>query len=142
MKGNRVVKRASALALTAIAIGGFTLATAGPASADHEDGIQEATEFGLYYNSGRGGCVLDLGAYDVTFSDNKYLDRPTYRNCPGEGQTVNDNSASYWNRASYNWYVWTDSYQEGTRGTLPAGYIGDATSTFKNEISSASYVIF
>ncbi|MHC0432434.1 hypothetical protein ACX6XY_19960 [Streptomyces sp. O3] len=86
MKGSRTGRRASALAVTAIALGGFVLGAAGSAAAA-ADGKLESGEFGLYYN-------------------------------------------------------WTDHYQEGTRGSLPAGYSGDASSTFKNKISSSSFVIF
>ncbi|MCT9074989.1 peptidase inhibitor family I36 protein [Streptomyces fulvoviolaceus] len=142
MNGSRTVRRVSALAVSVVAVGGLALSTAGPAAAvDQDDGILEAGEFGLYYNSGRGGCVFDLLAGDNDFANNDFKDRPTYVNCPGEGQTVNDNTASYWNRDTTTWYVYTDSYHEGTRGDLPAGYIGDATSTFKNEISSGYWYL-
>jgi len=142
LNGSRTVRRASALAVSLVAIGGLALGTAGPAAAaDQDDGILEAGEFGLYYNSSRGGCVFDLLAGDNDFTNNDFKDRPTYVNCPGEGQTVNDNTASYWNRDTTTWYVYTDTFHEGTRGDIPAGHIGDASSTFKNEISSSYWYL-
>ncbi|MFD8255853.1 hypothetical protein [Streptomyces werraensis] len=142
MNSGQKMRRVAALAVTAVAAGGFALSTAAPvAAATHVNGKLESTEFGLYYNSGQVGCVLDLGAAENQFSQHRFKD-PSNINCNGEGQNTNDNTASYWNRASYTWYVWTDSFQEGTRGSLPAGHSGNASSTFKNEISSASWYIF
>ncbi|OKK09991.1 hypothetical protein [Streptomyces sp. CB02400] len=136
------MRRVSSLAVAAIAVGGFTLGVATPAAAaTHNNGTLESSEFGLYYNSSLGGCVFDLGAAENDFADFRFKD-PSSVNCSGEGQSTNDNTASYRNRASYTWYVWTDHFQEGTRGSLPGGYSGNASSTFKNEISSASWYIF
>jgi hypothetical protein len=141
MNGNQAVRRTSMLAVTAVTLGGFVLGTGGPAAAyTAKNGKLESSEFGLYYYSGQGGCVFDIAGSDNDFADDRFKD-PYSANCAGEGQTTNDNTASYWNRATYTYYVWTDHYQEGTRGSLPGGYSGNSSSTFKNEISSSSYII-
>ncbi|MEU9797545.1 hypothetical protein [Streptomyces sp. NPDC051000] len=138
MNINGAKRRAATLAVSAVAIGGFALGTASPAAAWTEyNGNLESMEFGLYYNSGNGGCVFDLGASLGEFAGHTFVG-----NCSGSGQKTNDNTASYWNRAGYTWHVWTDHYQEGTRGSLPAGYSGNASDTFKNKVSSASWIIF
>ncbi|MFD0146559.1 MULTISPECIES: hypothetical protein [unclassified Streptomyces] len=129
-------KRVMRAAVAAVAMGGFLLGTAGTASAAYDkDGKLESGEFGLYYNSGLVGCVFDVAA-DNDFS-NDYFKAPS-GSCNGKGQTTNDNTASYWNRSVFTQYVFTDWYKEGIQGSLPSGYSGDASSNFKNEISSTS----
>ncbi|MFF5633728.1 hypothetical protein [Streptomyces sp. NPDC012825] len=138
MGTNRMIRKASALAVAVMATGGLVLGTAGPAAAAyHDDGYLEAGELGLYYNSSQLGCVFDLYVYDNNFADNRFRD-PRGVNCNGEGQTTNDNVASYSNRWSGTYYVWTDAYRGGIRGSLPGGYSGDATDNFKNKISSSA----
>ncbi|MFF3760343.1 hypothetical protein [Streptomyces sp. NPDC002185] len=130
-------KRVMKAAVAATAAAGFLLGAAGTASASYfDDGILESGEFGLYYNSGTAGCVTDPGP-DNNFSDNWFKD-PYGVNCAGEGQGTNDNTASYWNRSVFTYYVFTDAYKGGVRGSLPVGYSGNASDTFKNKISSDS----
>ncbi|WP_418959334.1 hypothetical protein [Streptomyces tritici] len=130
-------KRVMRAAFAAVAVGGILMGTAGPAAAAYDkDGKLESGEFGFYYNSGRVGCIFDTST-DNNFADDRFKD-PSNVNCAGEGQTTNDNTASYWNRSVFVEYVWTDWYKEGIRGSLPVGYYGDASDTFKNKISSCS----
>ncbi|MFD3945592.1 hypothetical protein [Streptomyces sp. NPDC058579] len=129
-------KRVMKAAVAAVAVGGFLLGTAGTASAAiDKDGRLESGEFGLYYNSGLGGCVFDVAA-DNNFADDYFKGG----SCSGNGQTTNDNTASYWNRSVFTQYVFTDWYKEGIQGSLPSGYSGDASSNFKNKISSTSII--
>ncbi|MFB9605460.1 hypothetical protein ACFFTQ_21045 [Streptomyces roseofulvus] len=121
--------------LAAVAVAGIGLATAPGAAALNKDGSLEAYEFGLYYNSGQGGCVFDLAVSDWDFSNDTFW-RPS-GTCYGYGQTTNDNTASYYNRDTGTWWVYTDADGDGAEGTLPPGYKGDASRTFKNQISSA-----
>ncbi|WP_137993149.1 hypothetical protein [Streptomyces vilmorinianum] len=130
-------KRVMRAAVAAVAVGGFVLGTAGPAAAyDDKNGVLENLELGLYYNSGQGGCVFDI-VVDNDFADDRFVG-----NCSGSGQSTNDNTASYRNWAGRTMYVWTDHYQEGIRGSLPAGYVGNASDTFKNKISSSAMIIY
>ncbi|MFF0423175.1 hypothetical protein [Streptomyces sp. NPDC004520] len=124
----------TAIALAALGLG--ALATAGSASATERNGYLEGGEFGLYYNSGPAGAVWDLYYEDPDFSaGNQRFPGPGN----GTGELVNDNTAGYNNRDSVRWWVYTDAYAGGDEGSLPAGYIGTSTATFKNRISSAYY---
>ncbi|MBT2397063.1 peptidase inhibitor family I36 protein [Streptomyces sp. ISL-100] len=137
MSRSTVTRRLAGIALAATAATGLTLATAGTASAaTHKNGVVESGEFGLYYNSDFGGCVFDLYVADSNFYDDKFIG-----SCAGSGQSTNDNTASYWNRDVNTWYVYTDANRGGVRGSLPSGYSGNASATFKNEISSAYYTL-
>lgn len=137
MRTDRVIRKASAFAVAAVVMGGVVLGSAGSAAASHADGILESGEIGLYYNSGQGGCVFDVYVYDNDFTDNRFKD-PSSINCAGEGETTNDNTASYRNRWSGTYYVWTDVFREGIRGSIPGGYVGNATDNYKNKISSSA----
>ncbi|MFE3073195.1 peptidase inhibitor family I36 protein [Streptomyces sp. NPDC059247] len=126
------LRRVAATAVALAALGAGALATAGSASATTKNGSLETGEFGLFYNSGQGGAVFDLYIADDNFDDDWF---PGPGN--GAGQKVNDNTASYWNADSLTWWVYTDAYAGGVEGSLPPGYLGDASSNFKNKISSA-----
>ncbi|MCP3822399.1 peptidase inhibitor family I36 protein [Streptomyces sp. A3M-1-3] len=130
-------QRVASLAVAVSAIGGFAFATAGTAqSATPQNGTLESSEFGLYHNSGRGGCVHDLIYDDKTFSNNRFKGKST---CNGYGDTVNDATASYWNRSVLQYCVYTDADYEGAWGSLDPGYSGDASRTFRNKLSSAHW---
>ncbi|MBD0707169.1 MULTISPECIES: peptidase inhibitor family I36 protein [unclassified Streptomyces] len=129
------LRRVAVTALALAALGGGALATAGSASAaTHKNGYLESGELGLYYSPDRGGAVFDLYVGDDDFSDDWFPGPGT-----GAGQPVNDNTASYWNNDFYTWLVYTDARRGGIQGSLPAGYIGNATANFRNKISSAYF---
>ncbi|MFE5484980.1 peptidase inhibitor family I36 protein [Streptomyces sp. NPDC056527] len=129
------IRRVAATAIALAAIGAGALATAGSASAaTGKNGYLESGEFGLYYNSGLNGAVFDLYVSDSNFSGDTFPGPGA-----GAGQSANDNTASYWNRDSNVWWVYTDANAGGIEGSLPVGYSGDASSNFKNKISSAYY---
>ncbi|MFE1909527.1 hypothetical protein ACFW96_38595 [Streptomyces gardneri] len=135
MHRNTTTRRLAGVALAATAMAGIGLATAPGASALGKDGVLETYEFGLYYNSGQAGCVFDLFNYETTFANDTFW--KASGTCSGFGQTTNDNTASYWNRDTGTWWVYTDADADGAEGTLPAGYKGTASDTFKNKISSS-----
>lgn len=109
--------------------GAVGIASAGSAeAATGKNGNLESGEFGLYYAPDRGVPVFDLYVSDEDFS-NDYFPNTTIR--------ANDNTASYWNRDTFTWYVYTNAYHTGSKGWLDPGYIGNASSTFRNKISSA-----
>ncbi|MFD9032007.1 peptidase inhibitor family I36 protein [Streptomyces sp. NPDC059567] len=127
------IRRVAATAIALAAIGAGALATAGSASAaSGKNGYLENGELGLFYNSGQSGAVFDLFSADTNFSGDTFPGPGA-----GAGQSANDNTASYWNADSYVWWVYTDANAGGVEGSLPVGYIGNATSNFKNKISSA-----
>ncbi|MBD0707172.1 MULTISPECIES: peptidase inhibitor family I36 protein [unclassified Streptomyces] len=129
------LRRVAVTALALAALGGGALATAGSASAvSLKDGHVETGELGLYYSPDRGGAVFDLYLEDEDFSDDRFPGSGA-----GAGQPVNDNTASYWNNDVHTWWVYTDANRWGLEGSLPPGYIGNATANFRNKISSAYY---
>ncbi|WP_326628722.1 MULTISPECIES: peptidase inhibitor family I36 protein [unclassified Streptomyces] len=126
-------KRFAGAALAIAAAAGITLGTAGQALAAEKNGVLDSGEIGLFYNSGQSGCVFDLAYADTNFSGDVFKGG----SCSGSGQSVNDNTASYWNQDVYTWWVYTDANAGGIEGSVPADYFGNASSNFKNEISSA-----
>ncbi|MFD9608691.1 peptidase inhibitor family I36 protein [Streptomyces sp. NPDC004288] len=133
MSTNSFSRRLAVMAAAGLAITGAALATAAPASATGKNGNLEYMEFGLFYNSNQAGCVFDLYVQDNSFSDDVFKGAA----CHGVNQVTNDNTASYINRDTRTWYVYTNANFGGTEGSLPANYVGNASSTFKNQISSA-----
>ncbi|MEU6866106.1 hypothetical protein ABZ924_23090 [Streptomyces sp. NPDC046876] len=132
-KGMRRITVGCAAVLSACAT---VLAVAGPSAAYGKDGNLEVNEFGLFWTTYQSGCVFDLYGEDLNFSDNYFKS-----GCSGAGQNVNDNTESYWNRDVYAWKVGTDAGLDGNVGEIPSNYKGNASSTFKNEISSATYTL-
>ncbi|MFE2290925.1 peptidase inhibitor family I36 protein [Streptomyces sp. NPDC059452] len=127
-------RRLGSMAAVAAATAGLLITTAVGAAADSKNGVLETNEFGLYYNSGQLGCVFDVYDHDENFTNDKFKG-----SCSGSGQSTNDNTASYWNRDSvFDYYVYTDANYRGSWGTIPGGYKGNASSTFKNKISSTN----
>ena len=107
------------------------LAVASPAqAATGKNGVLETGEFGLYYLTGSSGLVFDLYVSDSDFSNDVF---------PGTSIGANDNTESYRNRDSYWWHVFTNAGYAGAHGCIPSGYVGNASSTFKDTISSAYF---
>ncbi|WP_329380923.1 hypothetical protein OG625_16100 [Streptomyces sp. NBC_01351] len=130
------IRKLASGCIAAVSVGAILLATAGPAAAWARDGNLEAQEFGLYYWQNRSGCVFDLVTTDLNFSDDKYQG-----SCSASGYTVNDTTESYWNRHFYAWKVGTDKNLGGNVGEIPSNYYGNASTNFKNKISSADYTL-
>jgi hypothetical protein len=122
-RSRRIVATGAVLA----ALAGGGVAAAGAASATAYNGVLESGEFGLYYSPNFGGPVLDLYSADTNFADNYF---------PGTTTKANDNTASYKNRDTYTWWVYTDKDAGGTRGYSVPGGSGNFGG-LRNEVSSA-----
>ncbi|WP_329197372.1 MULTISPECIES: hypothetical protein [unclassified Streptomyces] len=122
--------------IAAVSTAAILLAAAGPSAAYGKDGILEVDEFGLFYNQYQSGCVFDLYGEDLNFNDNYFKS-----GCTGGTSLVNDNTESYKNRDVYAWKVATDANMDGNVGEIPSNYQGNASSTFKNTISSSTYTL-
>jgi hypothetical protein len=124
MKLLKIAALAMAATLVAVAVPDAAQAATG------KNGTLESGEFGLYYSPGESGPVLDLYVSDADFSNDVF---------PGTNIPANDNTASYNNRDTYWWNVFTNANYSGSHGCVSAGYVGDASSTFRNTISSAYF---
>ena len=114
----------------AIAILGIMASTA-PANATEKNGVVETGEFGLYYVQGSSGLVFDLYFSDSDFRNDVF---------PGTGIPADNNTESYRNRDTFWWHVYTGVGYTGSHGCLPPGWVGDASSTYRNTISSAQFM--
>ncbi|MET9853420.1 hypothetical protein ABZY57_10785 [Streptomyces sp. NPDC006450] len=135
---SRALKKLVTGCAAAVSVGAVLLAAAGPAAANTErNGYLETSEFGLYYNSYQGGCVFDLMSSDWNFFNNLFVGP---EDCAGRNRVTNDDTASYRNRDTYTWKVATEANLEGLVGSLPPGYVGNASLNFKNKITSATFL--
>jgi len=126
MRFTRTAAVLAAAVMTTLSVG----ALAAPANATGKNGVVESGEFGLYYLQNRGGPVFDLFVSDSNFADDVF---------PGTGISADNNTESYWNNDSFYWHVFTGAGYTGSHGCLPPGWIGNASATYKNTISSAYY---
>ncbi|MCB5169043.1 hypothetical protein LG634_30050 [Streptomyces bambusae] len=117
---------------------GFALAAAlstgtGPATAAvDKDGILDPGEFGLYCLQNQGGAVFDMYTADANFRDNYFKGTLACAR-----HTTDDYTESYLNRDTATWSVYTEAYRGGYAGWLPGGYRGNASTLFRNTITSA-----
>ncbi|MGW2588893.1 hypothetical protein ACWCXC_01265 [Streptomyces sp. NPDC001515] len=134
---NNLARRAATLTLAATALTGAGFFTAGNAFAVYapKDGYVDEYELGLYYSPNQTGCVFDLYMAEQNFQG--YTFKPYSGTCSGQGQPVDNNTASYYNRDTATWWVYTGSWATGSEGSLPPGHIGNASTGFRNQISSA-----
>lgn len=124
------LKKVTAVAVVLVASLGATMLSAGSANAATSgDGYLASGEMGFFYLKGQGGPVFDPDMHIPNFAPFVFTRQPQ--------TSVNDNTLSYWNRSSRTWYVYTDSFRGGVRGSIPAGHKGDASANFANKISSA-----
>ncbi|MDQ0797342.1 hypothetical protein [Streptomyces sp. B1I3] len=141
MPRSTIARNLGRAAVTTTAAIGVILATVSIASAADRDGTLNDGEFGLYYNSDQKGCVFDDGQPGVAIgdgnlSDNKFISSSIYLGCAGQGQSVDNNAAAYWNRAHETIWVYTGVAGGGLEGSLPSGYAGNASLNYKNAITS------
>ncbi|MGW1768973.1 hypothetical protein ACWCQL_33630 [Streptomyces sp. NPDC002073] len=127
---NRTCLRAlaTALALAAALTTGVSSATA----AVDKDGILDPGEFGLFCLQNQGGAVFDMYTADANFRDNYFKGSLACAQ-----HTTNDYTESYLNRDTAEWSVYTEAYRGGYVGFLPAGYRGNASTLYRNTITSA-----
>ncbi|KOU19548.1 MULTISPECIES: hypothetical protein [unclassified Streptomyces] len=122
--------------IAAVSVAAILLGAAGPAAALGKNGNLEVDEFGLFYNQNQAGCVFDLYGEDLNFNNDYFKS-----GCTGGTSLVNDNTESYRNRDVYAWKVATDANIDGNVGEIPSGYSGNASTNFKNKISSATFTL-
>ncbi|ARE75185.1 hypothetical protein ACFVZ8_17245 [Streptomyces sp. NPDC059558] len=122
--------------VAAVSVAAILLGAAGPAAALGKNGNLEVDEFGLFYNQNQAGCVFDLYGEDLNFNNDYFKS-----GCTGGTSLVNDNTESYRNRDVYAWKVATDANIDGNVGEIPSGYSGNASTNFKNKISSATFTL-
>ncbi|MFE5729784.1 hypothetical protein [Streptomyces sp. NPDC056528] len=125
----RFLLRAAATA--GLLLGAVAVST-GSAGAAGKDGWVTSGEFGLFCFQDQQNSVFDLYVSDDNFANDYFKGS---QSCAGH--TTNDWTESYLNLDSYEWSVHTNSGGGGSDGYIPAGYRGNASSTFKNSISSA-----
>ncbi|MEV7445976.1 hypothetical protein AB0O22_33365 [Streptomyces sp. NPDC091204] len=133
---NKAFRALTTGGVAAASVCAILLGTAGQAAAMGKDGYLEVDEFGLFYYQNQSGCVFDLYGEDLNFNDNYFKS-----GCTGGGALVNDNTESYKNRDVYAWKVATDANIDGNVGEIPSNYSGNASATFKNKISSATFTL-
>ncbi|QNE25910.1 hypothetical protein [Streptomyces sp. INR7] len=128
MRTRNLLRGVAATALTLSALG----LTLGTANADGwKDGWLDNTEFGLFCYEDAQNSVFDLSADDEYFPDDYFKGS---KSCAG--QTVDDNTRSYINN-SCGFFVFVHPNMTGNKGWIPAGHRGNASSEFKDQISSA-----
>ncbi|MFG2111397.1 peptidase inhibitor family I36 protein [Streptomyces sp. NPDC048718] len=126
------LRRIATTAVALAALGAGALVTAGSASAaTGKNGVLESGEMGFFCSSNQAGSVFDLYDGDGDFRDDRFV----AGSC--QGQPVYGNVSSVWNRDSMTWWVYTDLQAGGMEGSIPAGYVGNMSSTFKNQIIAA-----
>jgi hypothetical protein len=131
MEGSMTRRYITGFLVAAVAAAAASLPIAAtPAAAAHKNGVLETGEFGLYLLTNLSGPVFDLLVSDSNFGNDVF---------PGTSIPANNNTESYWNRDNYWWHVYTGASYDGSHGCLPPGHIGNASTTFKNKISSAAF---
>ena len=88
------------------------------------------------------GCIAaaeavreEIGEFDLFLSDSDFRDDVF----PGTSIPADNNTESYRNRDTFWWHVFTGVGDTGSHGCLPPGFVGNASATFRNTISSAFF---
>jgi hypothetical protein len=120
----------TALAAVGTLVAAVSVASSAQAATQH-NGVVEVEEFGLYYSQGSNGSwVFDTSAGEADFR--KFV-------FPGTNVHLDNNTASYRNRRTGYFYVCTGYSWTGAKGQIPPGYVGNASATYRNTISSSFY---
>ncbi|MER6916943.1 peptidase inhibitor family I36 protein [Streptomyces sp. NPDC000594] len=129
---SRRLARTATAGAALLMIAGAGAATAAPAAAAEKNGVLEAGELGLYYNSNFGGGIFDLVSSDPNFANDRFPTSPSV--------SPDNNTASYDNRDVYAWQLCTDANYTGTCGRLLPGARGNFSDVYKNKVTSARWV--
>lgn len=130
-----ILRRTSRAALAGAVIGVAVFAAV-PAQAAGRNGVCEAGEFCLYYNSNHAGSVSD---FTTSIPDYGATQPDCYEfkgAGAGQGQCVKNNAASAWNRTSGSVTVYFNSGYGGASQTFAAGAKVNLNATLKNENAS------
>lgn len=110
----------------------FTMAMPAAHAATVRNGVCEAGEFCLYYNSGEAGSVSD---FNTSISDYGATQPSCYEfkgAGAGKGLCVKNHAASVWNRTSKTVYVYYNSGYAGTKQGIAAGAKANLVAALKN----------
>ena len=128
----RIFKRLMFATLTVVATLAASTLVASPAQAAAYNGVCEAGEFCLYYNSGNQGSLRDFGGSISTYGEgsgcHKFISAGA-----GQGQCVKNNAASAWNREGAYVTVFYKSGYAGAIDNFSAGTKADLRAALKNE---------
>lgn len=133
--GERRVRRTAAARLTAAAATASLAVIAPTAQAAARDGICQAGELCLYFNSDQAGSVSDFA---TSIADYGATQPDCYEfKSAGAGQDlcVKNAAASVWNRTSGNVTVFNSSYG-GASQTFGTGVMANLNATLKNQNAS------
>jgi surface antigen len=124
----------AAVATGLLAAGALAVST--PAQAAARDGVCNAGEFCLYFNSGQQGSVSDFTG-SISDYGAAQPDCYEFRGAgTGKGRCVKNNAASVWNRTGKPVTVFFNSGYGGAGQTFAAGATANLDATLKNENAS------
>jgi murein DD-endopeptidase MepM/ murein hydrolase activator NlpD len=125
----------SVLAAGLLALAG-AVATTTSAQAAGRDGVCDAGEFCLYYNSDNAGSVSDFTTSISDYGDTQPSCYEFKSAGNGQGLCVKNNAASVWNRTGGSVTVFYNSGYAGDSQTFAAGTKANLNATLKNENAS------
>ncbi|MBW8483146.1 SpoIID/LytB domain-containing protein [Actinomadura parmotrematis] len=131
----RLIARLAAATLAA-ALGGTALAAAPAASAAGRNGVCEAGEFCLYFNSGQQGSVSDFTGSVADYGAKQPSCFDFKGSGAGKGRCVKNAAASVWNRSSKTVRVYFNSDYGGTYQDFKTGAKGNLSAALKNQNAS------
>ncbi|TFH53238.1 hypothetical protein E4J66_04710 [Actinomyces viscosus] len=130
---------ASAGSLLLLAAGALLVPTSA-ASAAERDGVCDAGEVCIYYNSNGEGSVSDFAGSIPSHGasqPNCYEFKGTGN---GRGKCVKNNVASVWNRSGVPVTIYYNSYYSGPSQTIPDGEPVNLRPGLKNENTSHAFI--
>lgn len=118
------------------ALVGGALTIVPSANAAARNGVCEAGEFCLYYNSNEQGSVSDFTGSISDYGDTQPSCYEFKGSGAGQGLCVKNNAASVWNRTSVPVTVYFNSGYRGASQAFAAGAKANLNATLKNENAS------
>ena len=134
----RIASAGSLLALTA----GALLIPTSTASAVERDGVCDAGEVCLYYNSNGEGSVSDFSGSIPNYGGSQPNCYEFKGSGSGQGECVKNNAASVWNRTGDAVAVHYNSNYSGPSQTISNGELVNLRPELKNENASHSIIKF
>lgn len=120
-------------AFATVLVGAGLVVTATTAQAAGRDGVCEAGEFCLYYNSNQAGSVSDFRASISDYGSSQPSCYDFKGSGNGKGVCVKNNAASVWNRTSSPVTVYYNSGYKGATQVIKAGVKANLNTTLKND---------
>ncbi|MBW8483145.1 peptidase inhibitor family I36 protein [Actinomadura parmotrematis] len=122
-----------------VALSGGGLASASLASAAGRNGVCEAGEFCLYFNSGQQGSVSDFTGSVADYGAKQPSCFDFKGSGAGKGRCVKNAAASVWNRSSKTVRVYFNSNYGGTYQDFKTGAKGNLSAALKNQNASHQF---